>query len=277
MFSAFIHDLFIQSTTEANLESPDAADVNMLCKDGRLKQAMSVLQNLYNPSIQLQTDVYADVLQLCANIRALAEGKQIHSRIILSGLARNDFLGVKLVSMYATCGNLADARLILNKVLKPNSFAWNSMIREYVAYGIFSEALELYYQMQSSGVKPDKFTFPLVLKACAGLGALDQGKEVHDCISRHGFESNVYVGNALITMYGKCGSMEHACQVFDKMSQRNVVSWNSMIAGYAQNEHASEALELVLQMQLAGLKPDTDTIAGILLACAQLSALRHDV
>ena len=87
--------------------------------------------------------------------------------------------------------------------------------------------------MYGSGEDPNKFTFPYVLKACVGLSALQEGKEVHGHVVRTRFHSDVFVATALVDMYAKSGNMEDARQVFDKMSDRDVVTWNAMIAGYA--------------------------------------------
>eukprot|EP01018_Ginkgo_biloba_P030411 Gb_26159 [translate_table: standard] len=249
------------------------AEVGTLCGEGRLKEAMYTLQHMYNAGTPVYSDAYASILQACANVKALVEGKQIHSHILLGGFGQNAFLGTKLVSMYAICGSFVDARLLFDKIPKPNSFSWNEMIRGYVIHGFFSEALSFYYQMQRAGMRPDNFTFPFVLKACACLASLQEGKYIHDYISRYGFDSNVYVGNALLAMYGKCGSIEEARNVFDKMSQKSEVTWNTMIAGYSQNECASEALELFCQMQLTGMQLKNITLANVVLACAQLEAL----
>ena len=87
--------------------------------------------------------------------------------------------------------------------------------------------------MYGSGEEPDKFTFPYVLKACAGLSALQEGKEVHGHVVRVGFHSDVFVVTALVDMYGKCGNMEDARQVFDKMFDKDAVAWNAIFVGYA--------------------------------------------
>eukprot|EP01018_Ginkgo_biloba_P030460 Gb_36433 [translate_table: standard] len=218
-------------------------------------------------------DSYASLLDRYANRKSLAEGKQLHAQIIMTGIEQHVFLSAKLVSMYSNCGYFVDASLIFDKIPKPNILSWNAMIRGYVQNGRCEEALPLYYQMQTAGLQPDSFTFPFVLKACAGLGALQEGKDIHDCIIRNGLESNVYVGSALIDMYAKCGCLERVGQVFDKISQRNVVSWTSLIAGYAQNGRANDALEVFRQMQLTNSKPNSVTMTSVLPACVNLEAV----
>eukprot|EP01018_Ginkgo_biloba_P030428 Gb_08964 [translate_table: standard] len=271
-----------QPTWKTKVEMPTnntpytvGVDTDTIYKDSRLKEAMAILRGINKQSIAVDLDTYAHLLQACANVKFLPEGKQLHAHILISGFQNNVFLGTKLVIMYASCGSFVDARLIFEKVSIRNIFSWNAMIRGYVMHGFSDEALTFYYQMQRAGMKPDKFTFTFVLKACADLAALQQGKNIHDDIIRSGFELDVFVGSALIDMYAKCGTIDVSHVVFDKMSQRDVVLWTSLIAGYAQNGLANEALKLFRQMQLADVKPNPVTIASILPLCSYPAALQQ--
>eukprot|EP01018_Ginkgo_biloba_P026317 Gb_01366 [translate_table: standard] len=276
-------------------------NVEKLCREGRLKESVGIMEQC----IPMDTHIFFALLHACANRKAMPEGKQVHAHILKTGLDQDVFLGTKLVNMYAIWGIVADARLVFDNILIRNVFLWNAIISAYVRNGLCDEALVLYYQMHLSCVKPGNFTYSCVLKACAIKSALQQGKQIHSHIIRNGFDSDVFVENALVAMYAKCGIIERARQVFDKMSftdvvswnsmiagyskygkieiarhlfdkmpQRDVVSWNTMIAGYAQNEHANEALTLLRQMQLAGVKPDPTTMVSVLPSCAQIAALQ---
>jgi len=116
--------------------------------------------------------------------------------------------------------------------------------------------------MKRAGFQPDHFTFASVLSACAKLEALRDGKETHDDIIISGFHSDVVVGNALIDVYAKCHGIEDACGVFDKISQRNVVSRNAMIAGYVQNGDADQGGRLFKQMPERNVVSWNTIIAG---------------
>eukprot|EP01018_Ginkgo_biloba_P015526 Gb_39725 [translate_table: standard] len=218
---------------------------------------------------QLKGDynTYLSLLQTCDNLKALVEGKVVHAQIITTGFHQNLNLGTKLVSMYANCNSLVNARQVFYEMPKRDVFLWNTMIMGYASNGFSEEALELNDEMRRSGMQPDNFTFPYVLKACADLAALQQGKEIHNYIIRSGFESDIFVGNALVAMYSKCGSLMDAFQVFDKMFQRDVVSWNAMIVGYVQSRHYDEAFKLLLRMQQEGVEATSVTIASVLPAC----------
>eukprot|EP01018_Ginkgo_biloba_P026788 Gb_37509 [translate_table: standard] len=215
---------------------------------------------------------FATLFQACTNIK---EMKQVHAHMFRSGIVRNIYLETKLVILYSNCGSMDDARLVFDKMCKRNLFLWNIIIKGYARNGFSAEALELYYRMQEEGLQPNKFTFPYVLKACASLLAIEKGKDIHDDIIRSGVESDVFVSAALINMYGKCGIIEIARQLFDNMPKRNAVSWNTLIAGYAQNGYANEALTLFNEMQLAGMQPNLVTIPTVLSACASLADLQQ--
>jgi len=129
--------------------------------------------------------------------------------------------------------------------------------------------------MQREGVKPNDITFINVLGACANVGALEQGKQIHSQIVNSGIKPDVVLENALINMFGKCGSLEDARTVFDEMHQRNVISWNAMIGSYAQHGFGKEALDLFHQMQQQGVKPDDITFISVLGACANVAALEQ--
>eukprot|EP01018_Ginkgo_biloba_P012108 Gb_38817 [translate_table: standard] len=271
-----------------------------LCEQGRLKESLHILHLTDN---HVGSSTYACLLQGCINQETLAEGKLVHTYMTVKGLKLDIHLGTVLVTMYAKCGSLADARRVLDQMLERNVVSWTVMIAAYTRHGDFEAALKLFYQMQRIGVQPNEFTFSCVLPACANLALL---KEVHEEIIIRGLQSDVFVANALVDMYAKCGNIENARQVFDnlhqrdvvswntmiagyvqnghveealelfkKMPERNVVSWTTMIAGYAQTRHAEEALELLRQMQPAGIEPTSKTIASVLPACANLSALEQ--
>eukprot|EP01018_Ginkgo_biloba_P030437 Gb_10713 [translate_table: standard] len=250
------------------------AHVGNFRQDGTFKETIEILHDIDHRVIPVDSKIYAFLLQTCANMKALEEGKRVHAHMLINGTDQNTFLDTKLIIMYANCGSFMDARQVFGKMPNPNVLSWNAMIKGYAMHGRFEESLAVYYQMQRAGEQANNSTFPSVLKACAGLAALQQGKDIHDCIIRSGLESDAFVKNALVDMYAKCGSIDLARHVFDKMLQRDVVSWTAMISGYSQYGHCVDALKLFSEMQLAGMKPNSITISSVLPACAHLSALQ---
>lgn len=225
----------------------------------------------FNPNI----NTYASFLQDSINNKSLLHGKQLHAHLLITGLYQRVFLETKLTAMYAICGRMVDARQVFDKISQRNCFLYNMMIRGYACNGPCEEALKIYYEMRKAGIQPDKFSFPFVLKACASLSVLEEGKEIHHHIINAGLESDVFVANTLLAMYAKCRRTEVARQLFDNLPERNLISWNAMIAGYGQNGQASEALTLFHQMQHANVTPDAATLVSVLSACGTLSALQE--
>lgn len=146
--------------------------------------------------------------------------------------------------------------------------SWTAMINGFVKNVRFEEALECFRKMQLAGVDPDYVTIVAVLTACANLGALGQGLWVHRYVIRRDFGEKTRLSNSLIDLYARCGSIDFALQVFDEMPKRSLVSWNSLIVGFAVNGHAENAIEYFSTMQKAGFKPDSISFTGALTACS---------
>eukprot|EP01018_Ginkgo_biloba_P017091 Gb_24879 [translate_table: standard] len=277
-----------------------------LCKQGQFKEALGISHATAHRGIRPSASTYASLFQGCASKKALPEGKLVHAHMIEIAFETDTFLANSLLTMYSKCGSLVDARRVLDEMPNRNVVSWTVMISAYARYRFCEEALALYCEMQRTGIVPDHFTFATVLSACANLADLEIGKEVHEGILRCGLQPDIYVGSALVDMYVKCGSIVYARQVFDKMSQRNVVSWTALIGGYIQDGHVDEALKLFTemperdvvtwnamiaafsrhgrnaealtlfyQMQQAGIPSNQFTFASVLPACANLAALEH--
>eukprot|EP01018_Ginkgo_biloba_P019612 Gb_41533 [translate_table: standard] len=277
--------------------------VKMLCKQGQVQEALQCLHLMNHPD----SSTYASLLRACVNKNFLPEGKLIHAHIIHTGCKSEDiFLETKLVIMYTKCGSLVNARRVFEEMPERNVVSWTTMIAAYAKHGHGEEALTLFHRMQRTGVQPDHWTFTSVLPACATLAALEHGKEVHEEIIRNGCQYDIFAASALVDMYAKCGNVEDAHQVFEKIPGRNVVLWNAMIAGYTWNGRVNEAITLFKkmperdviswtamissffrlgfdeeafavfdQMQRTGIQPNEFTFASVLSSCSNLAALEH--
>ncbi|XP_077230009.1 tetratricopeptide repeat (TPR)-like superfamily protein [Tasmannia lanceolata] len=222
------------------------------------------------------------LLQTYGKKKSLPQCKQLHAYMIASGLlfSHNNSdqtarLTSKLSAFYAICGSTNQARIIFNEIVPKNAFLWNSMIIGYVNNGLSEDALHLFVKMLKSEQKPDNFTFPFVLKACGELSLLELGMEIHGQVVAFGLQTDTYVQNSLLSMYMNCGEKEKARLVFDKMRNRTIVSWNTMIVGNFQNGYGDEALEVFDQMKDEGVEPDCATVVSVLPVCAYLKDLRR--
>lgn len=208
------------------------------------------------------------LLPAFADFTGLQHCVWIHAYIIKSGFESNISVGNTLLDVYAKCERIELARKVFDKMSERNVVSWTGIIAGYTQYGHANEALALLYQMQEEDIEPEVITMVSVLPACAHLAALQQGRCIHAYIIRRGSELDVPVHSALLTMYAKCGCIEVARQLFDKMAERDLVSWSAMITGYGMHGDGENALALFSQMQQIGINPDNITFIGILSACS---------
>eukprot|EP01018_Ginkgo_biloba_P039899 Gb_02544 [translate_table: standard] len=173
-----------------------------------------------------------------------------------------------MIAGYVQNHRLEDAHQLFDRMSKRNVVSWTAMITGYLQNEHSEEALKTFSQMQMTGLKPDKATFTSILSASASLAALEYGKQLHQFIIKMALELDIYVRSALISMYAKCGCIDNARKMFDKISERDVVSWNAMIAGYAQHGYGNQAIQIFKEMQQEGMEPNIVTFIGVLSACS---------
>jgi pentatricopeptide repeat protein len=149
------------------------------------------------------------------------------------------------------------------------------MILGHVKCGQGQNEIVLFQQMQKEDVRLDFVTFVGVLNACANMEVIEEGKQVHEQIIESGWVSNVFVHNSLVNMYAKCGSLEDAWRVFNKMVSCDVVFWNAMIWGHVKSRQAQKALQLFHRMQHEDVQPNSVTLVGVLNACLSIEAFEE--
>ncbi len=167
--------------------------------------------------VQPYSVTFVGVLKACVSILVLEEGRYVHQQIIQFGWGSDVFVGNSLVDMYAKCGSIEDAWRVFNKMPSRNVVTWNAMVLGHVKCGQGQKALELFQQMEQQAVQPNSVTFVGVLKACANVAVIEEGRCVHQQIMQSGLESDVFVGSSLVDTYAKCGRIEDAGNVFTKM------------------------------------------------------------
>ncbi|KAL5752174.1 hypothetical protein ACOSP7_022350 [Xanthoceras sorbifolium] len=253
----------------------------------------------------LDSSPFAKILDTCVRSRSPRDTRRVHARIIKSQFSSEIFIQNRLIDVYAKCGYLGYARTLFGKMPHKNIFTWNSIITALLKSGFmddasrifdsmperdqcswnsmvsgfaqherFGEALEYFVELHRENFVLNEYSFGSALSACAGLKDLKVGIQIHAILSKSRYSSDVYMGSALVDMYGKCGHVSCAQKVFDRMTHRNIVSWNSLITCYEQNGPANEALEVFLRMMHCGIGPDEVTLASVVSACASLAAIK---
>ncbi|KAL5545001.1 hypothetical protein UlMin_008785 [Ulmus minor] len=173
-----------------------------------------------------------------------------------------------MLTGYAQSGDIAQARTMFDRMPQRDSISWAAMISGYAQNGYSEEALRLFVEMKREGERLSRSSYTIALSTCAEISALELGKQLHGRVIKAGNETGCYVGNALLVMYSKCGSIEEAFDVFNGIEAKDIVSWNTMIAGYARHGFGKKALIVFESMKAAGITPDDVTMVGVLSACS---------
>lgn len=206
----------------------------------------------------------ASIIHLLDNNPDIKTLGRIHARMIFDPeLCSDTSLAIKLMRAYAARGNPHATRKVFDRIPDRNNVICNVMIRSYVNNQLYEDAILMFKSTLASGVTPDHYTFPCVLKACSASDNIRFGLQMHSPAVKKGLDSTLFTGNGLVAMYGKCGKLVEARRVFDEMPTRDIVSWNSMVAGYAQNGRFDVALEVCKEMELLGVKHDSGTMASL--------------
>eukprot|EP00250_Pteridium_aquilinum_P015628 c22679_g16_i1 orf=118-1854(+) len=211
------------------------------------------------------------MLQKCRNEEYTGYAELAHFLLCSKGL--DSLLGNHLVPMLVKCGNLPLAQQAFHRVVEPNSYSWTSLIHGYMDCAEFQLALNLFQNMQDQGVHSSSITLLALIQACGRLKLLERGYEIHTEIAKGGFENDTFLGSTLVDMYARCSSLTEAQSVFDKLPDKDAVTWNTLIAGYVDCDHSLEALNFLQKMQQEGVSPDVYTFVYTLKACGSISAL----
>lgn len=235
--------------------------------------ALSLFHQMHQEGMEPNLITFVCALKACSGMADVEQGRQIHAQFIASGLKTDPVISNTLLDMYSKCGSFEDARFVFDGMSKHVLVTWNTLIAGYASHECGHATLELFQQMQLEGMEPDCITFVCILKACSSLLDIEQGKQTHSYIVKCGLEMEIYVGNILISMYGKCGSIEDAHQVFDHMQVRDVVTWSALMTTYVHSGHSKETLQAFEEMQQEDIQPDQAAFVCALKACSNTAAL----
>ncbi|KAL5206548.1 hypothetical protein ABZP36_034757 [Zizania latifolia] len=237
---------------------------------GFCKKALAAFKEMQKCGIWPDNIGLASAISGCAGMKAMKQGLQIHARVYMSGYSADVSIWNALVNLYARCGKSKEAFSLFEDIEHKDEITWNGLISGFAQSGLHEESLKVFMRMDQSGVKYNVFTFVSALSASANLADIKQGKQIHARVIKTGHTFETEVGNALISLYGKCGSIEDAKMEFSEMPERNEVSWNTIITSFSQHGRGLEALNLFDQMEKEGIKPNDVTFIGILSACSHV-------
>ncbi|KAK3134516.1 hypothetical protein QOZ80_6AG0550160 [Eleusine coracana subsp. coracana] len=274
---------------------------------GRAAEAVYCFNSMLSDGIAPDEVTVIGVLSACGQLKDLDLGRSLHLMVKEKRMSMTTNLVVALIDMYAKCGcilraqdvfdavgrgqqpqpwnaiidgyckvgNVDVARLLFDQMDARDVITFNSMITGYIHSGRLRDALLLFMQMRRHSLRADNFTLVSLLTACASLGALPQGRALHACIEQRLVEEDTYLGTALLDMYLKCGRVNEATIIFQRMDVRDVRTWTVMIAGLAFNGMGKAALEHFCWMKRDGLRPNSVTYIAVLSACSHSCLLNE--
>ncbi|CAI0468764.1 unnamed protein product [Linum tenue] len=256
---------------------------------------------MHSLGVKCNEFAFPSVFKACTLTNDFRLGKQVHGTVVVTGFENDEFVLNSMVVLYAKCGEIADSTRIFDAIPRRTVVSWNALLNCYVQRDSFGEAVELFQDMtkadivswnaviagcvlleshdcalelfremnKESGVSPNTFTLSSALKACAGAGNREPGRQLHAYLIRRDLGLDTFLGVGLVDLYAKSGYMVDARLVFNVIpeKERSIVSWSAMIGGMAQHGHGRLALQMFNEMLKEGVAPNHITLVSVLCAC----------
>ncbi|XP_027070311.2 pentatricopeptide repeat-containing protein At5g42450, mitochondrial-like [Coffea arabica] len=270
-----------------------------LAKQNHHEEAVCYFSRMLELDIKPNEFTFGTVIHSSIVLNDLLLGKQLHACATKIGLSSNVFVSSTILDLYVKLSRIEEAQkafketdkpnvvsyttlisgylkeerfdeavMLFQKIPEKNVVSWNAMISGCSQTGNNEEAVNLFVRMLREGLLPSESSFPCAIVAAANIAALGMGRSFHACALKFlGSKLGVFVGNSLVSFYAKCGSMGESRLAFDKLPRKSVVSWNAVICGYAQNGKGKEAIDVYQRMKSSGVRPNSVTLLGLLLAC----------
>ncbi|KAJ4843683.1 hypothetical protein Tsubulata_016595 [Turnera subulata] len=216
----------------------------------------------------------SSVLKACKGMKCLSCGGLAHGLAVKSGFL-DGFVYVEnaLMDMYATCSvSMEDAYMVFSGIREKNAVSWTTLVTGYTHRGNGHRALQIFRQMLLEEAELNPYTISIVVRACTSIGSQIYGKQIHTAVIKHGFGTNLPVMNSVLDMYCRCGCLWEGERYFHEMSQKDLISWNTLISGY-ERSNSIESLVIFSKMELEGFSPNCFTFTSLVAACANLAAL----
>jgi pentatricopeptide repeat protein len=243
---------------------------------GPASEAIKLLLCMLGLLMRPDAFVFSVALRACASVGSIRLGRQLHAVVAKLGYVGTDlFVANGLITMYASCCSLGCAEKVFVGIAAPDLVSWTSMLSAYTENGCHTEALMLFMEMVYAGMPCDAFTLSVALRAASSLGRVGLGHQLHCCMIKIGFVGNEFLENCLIGFYGKSGELQLMQKVFDKMNDKDLVSWNTIIQCYADNLHDDEAFAHFRAMMFDCAECDEFTLGSILHVVTRRSAFDY--
>ncbi|KAJ0810126.1 putative tetratricopeptide-like helical domain superfamily, DYW domain-containing protein [Helianthus annuus] len=241
--------------------------INGIIKASQYEEALATFRAM-KMDIKPDFVTYVTILSLCTLAKNLKLAKELHCETIKTGFNACVIVRNALIDVYAKCGNMEDALNQFENMNDRDIVSWNTVISACSHSEEYNLGFKMISRMRLDGILPNMATILCTLPLCSNLGAKRQGKEIHGCVLKSGFESNVPISNALIEMYSKCGNLRNSLLVFEHMKNRDVVTWTALIYAYGMYGHGVKATTAFEDMKATGIVPDQIAYLAVIFACS---------
>ncbi|KAM0023383.1 putative tetratricopeptide-like helical domain superfamily [Helianthus debilis subsp. tardiflorus] len=252
-----------------------SAVIAAFAQSGYHEEAISLFSDMQYAGFKPSIITLVGVLPACAELCVTKLGKSVHGYSIKHDMVSDISIETSLVSMYAKFEDFASAMIVFDRMFHKEVVAWNALINRYAQIGEANLAMKMFCRLRLTEVRPDPGTVVGVVSALAHLADLNLGASVHALVTKHGFESDCHVNNALIDMYSKSRSLSSAERLFGLTKSQDQVLWNVMIGAYTRNGCAQESISMFHRMKSKGFRPSLVTFVNTLPAVAYLAAVKE--
>ncbi|KAF5726582.1 putative Tetratricopeptide repeat (TPR)-like superfamily protein [Tripterygium wilfordii] len=243
-------------------------------RKGNPYEVLGLYKRMIVEGARPDSSTFTVAIKACANLMDLRMGEEIQRQAADFGYENDDFVGSSVLNLYAKCGKMEKAMMVFDKMPEKNLVGWTTMVTGFLRSGQPCKAIDMYRKMQEERIEGDEVVMLGLIQASAQVGDIKFGLSIHGYMIRRGFHMDVVVQTSLVDMYAKNGKLGLALLVFKKIDNKTVISWSVLMSGFAQNGFAENALELIVEMQCHGFRPDSSSLVSALLACAQVGIMK---
>lgn len=251
------------------------AVITGLVRAGFNMEGMAYFGDLCRDGFGYDSYTLAIALKACADACLLRSGKEIHGQTLKKGFDTTSFVANTLTTMYSKCGKGDYALYLFEKIKTKDVVSWTTIITSYAQTGQHYQCIKTYLRMRESDVSPNEYTLAAVVSGCANIAEINLGQQFHAHVLHNGLISCLSVANSIMTMYAKCGKLDLSSIIFHEMTQKDIVSWSTIIGGHAQGGYGDEAFKYLSLMRKNGPKPTEFAFASVLSVCGSMAILEQ--
>ena len=238
-------------------------------------EALLLFGKMREQGLMPDSVIVTSVLPVCGRLEAVKLGMALQGCAVRSGFESDLYFSFAMIDMYCKCGDPFDAHRVFSRMVYKDVVSWSTSIVGYSQNRLYQESYELYTGMVNVGLATNAIVVASVLPTFGKLKLLKQRKDMHNFVLKEGLMPNVVVGSALIDMYANCGSIKEVESIFECMSNKDIMVWNSVIIRYNLVGDSESTFFTFRRIWGAKHRPNSITLVSILPICTQMEAFRQ--